>query len=316
MTTDQKDRLNMFLKVQTFLINNVASLAALPIISSLQTELVAITNGIINAEGQVSDDISGNTELKQQRKDAVKLQGLKVARAATLYYTLNPDPVKLRKIDLLKSELDSLRDTDLYVRIKQLFELCDPVKALLQAPDFTAADVMNLEVLNLAYFAVLEAPQDARSARSSFNSEADRQLAKGQALLDTKLDVAMNTFEAANKQLHDYYVSSRKIDSTGSRTELSGYTLSTFTIAGNSSIAFGQPPAIDYSIYIANNGPSSIVICETALATDSCVSGKIIAPDEEYLGNYSGMGIGGGSFVVITNTGSMQVTIRTGVKGA
>lgn len=314
MTTDQKDHFNMFLKVQTFLVNNETALAVLAIVGTLQIAFGKIIDAIVVAEGDASEDISGSTELKRMRQDAVKLQALKVARAATLYFTLSEDPVTLRKIDLLKSELDSMRDTDLYVRVKKLFEICDPVKALIDAPDFVPADVTQLDSLNEKYFEVLEAPQDARSLRSSYNQEVDRQLALGQLLLKDKLDVAMATFEASNKQLYDYYLSARRIDNTGSRNELSGFDIQTKTIAGNGSIVFGPVPEVDMQVYIANGGPSSIVICETATAADSCSTGNFILPEDEYLGTYSGLGISGGNFVVVTNTGAMQVTVKLGTK--
>src|SRR5688572_3020689 len=144
MDTNQKDRFNMFLKVRTFLVNNTTTLAALALIATLQAEFEVIIQAIIDAEGESSEDITGYSELKRTKQEASRTQGLKVARAASLYFSTINDPVTLRKVDLLKSELENMRDTDLYVRIKKLFTYTDPVKLLITAPDFTDADVTSL----------------------------------------------------------------------------------------------------------------------------------------------------------------------------
>jgi len=318
MDTPQKDRFNMYLKVRTFLINGSASLSVLALIATLQAQFEAIIQDIIDAEGESSEDITGYAVLKKQKQDAALAQGLKVARAATLYYTTNSDPVLLKKVDLLKSELVNMRDTDLYVRLKKVFTIADPIKALIVAPDFAAADVTLLNTLNEEYFEVLNAPQDARSLRSSFNKAVDKLLNKGNDLLENQLDVAMDTFVAADEVLYNYYKSSRLIDNTGSRSELSGFDLATLTIPGNTSVSFANVPPQDWSVYVKNNGPSSLAICIRPNANDTCVGGSDTfnqLQGEEYLGAFSGLGIGSGpGYVIITNLGAMQITVRAGWK--
>ncbi len=317
MNTPQKDKLNMFLKVRTFLFNNTDALSVLALIVTLRDELVAIINATIDAEGESSEDISGYTDLKEERHELVLKQALKVGRASALYFTFtSPDPVKFKKVDLLKSEIDGMRDTDLYTRVKKLFTIADPIKTLIVAPDFTDADVTNLQTLNESYFEVLEAPQDARSQRSSFNKEADRLLIKGDKLLVEKLDIAMATFAAGNQQLFEYYKSDRLIDDTGSRSELSGFDLQTYTIPGGSSISFGTAPAQNEKVYIKNNGPSSIGLCIQPTAVGNCTAPpRVIVQGEEFLGFFNDLGLGSDpGYVIITNLGAQEITIRAGLK--
>ncbi len=318
MTTPQKDRLNMFLKVRTFLVNNATALGALALIATLQTKFQNIITAVINADGEASEDITGNTDLKEQKQTAVRNQGLKVCRAATLYFKFTaPNPVKLKKVNLLQSEIDGMRDTDLYTRIKKVFAITDPVKASIVAPDFAAADVTNLNVMNEEYFEVLEAPQDARSLRSSFNKEADRQLELGKQLLEEELDIAMATFIASNRQLHEYYQSARLIDDTGSRTALSGFDLKTYTIAGNSSMSLGAVPDEHTRLYIKDNGPHSINICVQPMPTSMCNGGTsaVLSANEEFLDEFVNLGVGlSDGFLILTNTGPQEITVRAGVK--
>ena len=318
MNTPQKDKLNMFLKVRTFLINNSLALAVLAIIATIQDEFEDIIQKILDDEGEASEDLSGYRDLKEQKQLVVKNQGLKVARAATLYFALTaPDPIKQKKVDLLKSEIDNMRDTDLYARIRKLFAIVDPVKALIVAPDFAAADVTNLNTWNEEYFEVLEAPQDARSLRSSFNKSVDRELVKGSELLEKKLDIAMATFASGNLQLYQYYLSNRLIDDTGSRSELSGFELETFTLAAGLSFSLGEAPAPEHLIYIKNNGPTSLGLCLQPIPNGNCGGSpsRVMVDGEEYLGTFADLGVGlGPGFLTLTNMGTSQITVRAGSK--
>lgn len=308
----------MLLKVHTFLVNKAAELAALPLVATLKTGLKDIIDAIIEARGEADEDLTGTGELKQQKQQAAFDQGMKVAKAATLYFgVIIHDPVLLRKVDLLKSELQNMRDTDLYVRLKKLFKITDPVKALMVAPDFADTDVTQLNTLNEDYFEVLEAPTDARSEASSYNKEADRLLLKAIDHLEEKLDIAIETFSWSDTQLVDYYHSSRLIDDTGSRSELSGFDLTTYTIPGNTSISIQGAPDSDVQVYIKNNGPSSLGVCTRPNATDSCAVGggsRVLAQNEEYLGSFSGLEIGMEGFIILTNLGGLQITVRGGTK--
>lgn len=217
MDKEQEDKLGMFKKVQTFLVNNAVPLSATPVIGSqLQPDFDNLLAALLQEAEDASAPISGSTVAKAEKRLAVEELGFQVAGAVTSYYTLTvPDPVLRAKCDYVRSALTRMRDSDLYVNISRVHEIANPIKLLLGPFGVSDTVVDNLATALSDYFEVLQAPKDALGARSASNKQLVRMIAGIDELLKEKLDVVMRYYVSANPELHDYYLSARSIDQSG-----------------------------------------------------------------------------------------------------
>ena len=217
MDKEQEDKLGMFKKVQTFLVNNAAGLSATPIIGSqIQLDFDNQLAALLDEAEDATAPISGSTVAKTEKRMVVEELGFQVAGAATSYYTLTvPNPILRAKCDYVRSALTRMRDSDLYVNMSRVHEIANPVKALLGPYGVSSTLVDDLATALAAYFAVLQAPKDAMGARSASSKQVARMMAELDTLLREELDVVMRYYVSADPELHDYYLSARSIDQSG-----------------------------------------------------------------------------------------------------
>ncbi len=219
MDDSQSEHVGMFVKVKTFLNKKASELAATPVIAStLQPAFIAKIDEILEEEEDASAPITGSTELKRDLRKEVEDKGFEVAAACAAYYTIvSPNPVLRVKCEFQRSDLQTFntRDNDLYVDMKRVHSIADPIKTLLVDFGVLDTDVDELGTAVAAYFLQLEAPFDARDERAASGEQVDRLFKEAMELLTEKIDVVMKFYVTNNPELHGYYLRSRAIDNTG-----------------------------------------------------------------------------------------------------
>lgn len=214
MNDNQEDKLGMFEKVKAFLLTNAATLAVVTQIATLQSALNDLIDDIIDADIKATQDDTGYTEEKTQQRINLEEITLKVARALTAYWESIDSKGTLRMTDYGKSELEAMRDNDLYAAAKRLFKVADPLGASLTAFNSGPADVSDLDTKKEAFFADIQNPAMKRGERKEWGAEVERLFGDTDKVLD-KLDTYMATFEAINEILYGQYKNARLIDSSG-----------------------------------------------------------------------------------------------------
>jgi hypothetical protein len=219
MNDEQTEHVGMFIKVKTFLNKKTASLASTPIVDSTIKPAFLLKIDEIEEEDQdASSTISGDTEVKRLLRQSVQQKGFTVAAAVVGYYTIiSPEPRKRQKCEFERSDLDSgrMRDNDLYVNIKHVHEIADPIKNQLAAFGVSDTDVDDLATVLTGYFTELQAPRDAIGERAASGKQVDRLIEQAMEILRTQLDVAMKVYVHRDPELYDYYQNARSIDQTG-----------------------------------------------------------------------------------------------------
>lgn len=133
---------------------------------------------------------------------------------SAVYYEINNEESKREEVSFQKSEiLYAKRDTDAYIKAKQVYQLAKPVEALLAPYNVLPADVSELNVRCEQFLSVVQLPERKVGEKKSWNEEFTRILYTIiEEILPKKLDPLMGTLEFDNEQLYSEYLSARSID--------------------------------------------------------------------------------------------------------
>ncbi len=213
MTDTQENKLSMYIKTADFLGNHAGGLVSVTQIAGIKIELDAAIQNITDAAGLATSDTTGFTTEKAQERTDLEAITLKVSRATAAYFLSINNTGGIKLADYNKSELDTMRDTDLYVKAKYLHSKALPVQANLSDFNSGPADVTALNSKLAAYFAVIQLPQEKRGEKTVSVLALEEMMSATDLLLDT-LDIYMLTFEAIDANLFGLYRTARAIDDT------------------------------------------------------------------------------------------------------
>ena len=321
MTTPQKDFLNMLMKVKAFFVNNAAAVAGFVLLTPMIAKVSDFVTDIIAADAEASRDITGAAEDKEEVERELAAVAADVAASLSLYYAANGDRKGLREVDETDSSLKNLRDSDLATAVVLILKRIDPViTAQLEADyNLTAGSVGALATKLDEYYVIIKDPQNERSESSAYNKDVDKLIDDSREHLEEKLDRAMLTYRQSNRLLWDYYQSSRLIDDTGSRNELSGFEVQTITINAGATIAVDTLPTDgsidDLSIYFKNNGPGILEIGTSNSNTGPLEGTQNLPASEEILSKFSQTGLTALQYLLVRNPSGQQVVFKYGRKG-
>jgi hypothetical protein len=226
MQDRQENKISMYRKLGTFLEEKIDDFALYPAIVGIKNQLDANFEAIIDLEVVAGADNTGQTVAKQELQQKVINQILKVGSATALHYTITAPDVSIKEqVDYKKSELDGMRDSDQYAAAKRVFEIADPVKALLTPFGVQATDVDTLNTLKQQFFNVYQKPKQKIAVAAGAGEGVDRVIRDTDKILEEQLDVLMTIVRVDNPDLYAMYEFARKIDDTGSssNTVLANY---------------------------------------------------------------------------------------------
>lgn len=216
MDDNQENRFTAALQVQDFLEDNASDLAGVAQIAEVKTELDGHIEKYVEADGTATTDTTGSAEEKAAQRAILMSTTLRLSRAAKAWATDTNDIKLLRKVDLVKTDLSQLRDTQFYVACKELNKLITPIIASLAPylvlPTHLTAQGDALE----AYFDTISEPADQSDERQLAGQEADRQLSLIYTLFNTKLDTYMDLLLDDEPELvAEYYLARAITDNAG-----------------------------------------------------------------------------------------------------
>jgi hypothetical protein len=214
MNSYNEARIGMTLKVKQFLADRAAELLGITAIAGVQTALNTAIADALDADARATADTRGYTATKQEALELMAKKALKVSRGAAVYYEVNNDESKREEVAFEKSEiLYAKRDTDAYVKARQVFQLAQPIQALMGAYNVLPADVDELNIRAEQFLSVVQLPERKVGEKKSWNEEFVRILdGINNDILLKQLDPLMGTIEFDNEQLFSEYQSARSID--------------------------------------------------------------------------------------------------------
>lgn len=209
MNKVQTSKSNSLVKIEDFLDDHAAELAVVVQIEPLHEELKDVIEDIGTAMALAEQDNTGYTINKNLKVNEVKRLILKVGRGATAYYQSINEFEKLSISNYKKSELDSITESRLSPKAKQLYKEALPIAANLIGAD--AADVAALQAAALALDEIIEDPSRAIDVSKRYNDSIDGLLKRGDEIRN-KIDVYMQTFIDENPGLYAEWKLSMAID--------------------------------------------------------------------------------------------------------
>jgi len=214
MENNLENKLSMYQKVQGFLTLNASSMASLPIVATLKTQLDAKISAILAAATTAGADITGFTVDKQLKRNDLKTKTLKLSTAIVVHAAMT-DNVKLKeKCDESPASIDKMRDNDFYTYARLIIAEATPIMASLVPYGVVAADLTNATTSSATYLSVIQAPRVQINERSRSFSVIETLFSETDTLLNDKLDQAMKLFLTSNVSLHNGYLGARAIDQT------------------------------------------------------------------------------------------------------
>jgi hypothetical protein len=209
----QQAFLNMLLKVQDHLEDNAAAYSTHVQIAPAKALLDAKIQGIVEAAGIATEDITGVAEDKKAARNTLIATMFLVANALNSYAEDNNMNELAKKARYIMSDLQTMQDTLLYEKAQRLPTLITPAIAPLLTAGYniTAADLGNLPIHTTAYFTAIPEVKDAIEARAVAGRKIDRLQTESRTLLK-KIDGYVDSYRFSNVDLWEEYYMARAID--------------------------------------------------------------------------------------------------------
>lgn len=213
MNAENENVLSMAQTVQAFYTDNQGELdAALPAITAQMAELDSRVDAIMANATQANIDITGFAQQKQLLEESLIKMTFKVGNACASYHTVAaPDEGTKESVDWTKSELQGMRDNDLYMAGSGTLEIAQPLSGMLDPYGVTATDISDLESALATYKAYIQTPQKKISKRESLNKQQDQMVSDLRKFFKDVLDQLMEPLAIDHTLLYDNYKAARNI---------------------------------------------------------------------------------------------------------
>jgi hypothetical protein len=214
MNDVQEAKVSMYLKVQTFLNDNIVVLTALfSIITTLKGTLDAFLLAIFEADAIATADNTGAAEAKANKRLQLKTLLMRISGAGTAYYKLQGDDHKQEEMFMTETEFNRAHDSAAYTKAMQIFKLADALGAALAPHGITLTDISNLNLYAQQYLALLSLPKNLISQQAAQGKKVDNLLKETDDFLKETLDPQMRVLKGTeNNDLFDEYEGNRGID--------------------------------------------------------------------------------------------------------
>ncbi|MFN0031315.1 MAG: hypothetical protein ACKVOR_04055 [Flavobacteriales bacterium] len=242
MEAKRENYLSMLVKVSTFHTDEAAAIAtALPGHADLKVEFDEKLADMEATAAASELDISGFAAAKEARAKALIASTYKVGNACAIKLTVDGDEGDdSAMVNWNKSELDSMRDAELYMAGLNTWTIADPIKATLVPYGVTAADVDAMVGLRNQYRAIYQMPGKKIGKRAALLKRFDAQMEDMRDFLEKKLDQIFKGLLVSDPLLYDTYQNVRKIDDAGT----GGNHTITGVVPSNTTASFEVPFAI------------------------------------------------------------------------
>ncbi len=292
-----EDKLSMFEKVDTFFQTNLADLSvSIPILATAYSDFKTKLDDILASAQASSEDTTGYTIDKANKRRALEQLGIKITRALTAYSNVANNVTLRAKIDFNKSDLERMRDNDIYTNVKLIEDYATQFGSNLAPYGISAMDISDLGVKLKDFFEIIQTPKIKIEIRSSYFEQLEMQIAEEDKHLKEVLDPLMGVLEFDEPLLFTQYKKARSIDQTGSQSSSTVYngTVSGNGIASIATLVYD----IDRTFTFKNTGTTPLFY---GLSDDgSTIAGVEIAvnPNEEITRDSPDMNDSGNTLLV------------------
>lgn len=302
---------DMHLKVQRFLALHAAETAGVAQVATLEALLDDLIDNVITQDGAATVDTSGTAEAKKAKRTLLTALFMHVVAGAKAHFTTVDDTEQLRIVDFTLSEVTALRDSELYTTLWNVYDTnLVPVAASLTGYNVTALQMTQLDTLLDEWRTLIKAPSLKIDQKVVAGHNVEELQAAITTLLDTRLDVVMDTFKMGNPDLVEGYYLARAIDDTGgssawihSGTVDAGAGVATPTFEG----AQGDTP-----LKLQNTGTADLSF-QMLLGGAPVGAPKALSAGSTYAGLIGDLAPEGNAFKVentdMVNAGTYKVTV-------
>ncbi len=211
MNSNQANKWYMLLKVQSFFKTFNSTFSAFPQFPPLITQIGNLIESIPKESVDVSADLSGFTQQKEDDRLALEKVCGKVGSALLAYGIANGTPYIIESEDYLPSSLTLSSDSELYVLAVQLFGVAQPVEAALVTFGSGPADVAELNTGAGKFLPQIKVGRNQRKVKSRAAQKVKELFAEADEAL-AKLDTYMKVYQYNDANMYDQYNTARKID--------------------------------------------------------------------------------------------------------
>ncbi len=217
----KENRLSMYLKVQTHLTGNLSSYNAITgFTMGVWPEFITNIDNIFTKNAIADLDLTGYAEAKADKRAQLIAAMTTIYNGLAAYGAVNEIKPLLRKVDFSASEINKMRDSELYTNAKILQSIPDEIDNEAGLVPFQVNNTTKtaLQTQSDQYLVLIQQPQDQAGQRSQAIIEIDAIFQKMDILLKDKLDFIAAVLAGINPTVYGLYQQARVIDDTGAST--------------------------------------------------------------------------------------------------
>jgi hypothetical protein len=242
MTTNQQNRLSMFLAVLGVMQKYNSAWSAMTALAEMVTRLTAYTGALQDKTGVQGTPLTGIAGGKRRNRIDMIEKTLAMAGDLHALATKNNDSVLRAKVALDLTDLMRASETVVGTRCEQIYDLANTNTAALANYGVAAADITALKTAIDAYTDLLTKPRQAVVSRKEVTGGIAQDEDAADKLLKNELDPAMRKFKTKNAAFFGEYMSARMIIDLGERAQPATPTAAV-TKTGTSTTLSGQVQA-------------------------------------------------------------------------
>ena len=313
MKNVHEDRLGMFTKVAQFLADNQRNLTNyLPALAQTKQRLDIAIAQIMDKTAEAQIASAGYTAIKAAARLRLENNFLRLGRTLSAYAVVNARPDLTANSNFSRSTVEKMRDNDLYIHSKMLYDLAMPIMGQLIDFLYTATEQYEYETSQTNFYSVIQLPKMQIGNRALRNTEVVKLMSDTSTLLSDELDVLMSLIEYADANLYALYHAHRQIDHSGGRTP---YDVIETTAAPNATAAIA---AIEYDadveLEVKNMGADAVSIGISTNNINLEGTPVEIAANETKTLLMSALGTQG-DFLIVKNATARAVPLKVTLKG-
>jgi hypothetical protein len=217
MKTKQENFLTMAHAVNKVVQKNQTKWAAVKRFAQAATELNDLVNITSTANAKADSKNTGTTKDKHSAGFEAIDEGVKIGKRASVY-ALDKNNMDLHdRLRFSRSSLLSRHDTEGLAKLKEVYELLNPIVAELGDFGILPADMQHYKKLIDNYDNLLTKPRELIAARKTLNGTVLPEFVNKMRKVLYHLDSMINLFETT--PFYKDYINARKVIELGTRSE-------------------------------------------------------------------------------------------------
>ena len=201
----------MFQTTLAFLDSNNSVWSAITAFADAVARAKTGVQAINDASDSQQTPITGVTADKAQARSDLEDKTLAIADQLSALSVKNGDNDLGAQVEMTKSSLDKLQDTDLEQTAERVASLANDNIAALAGYGLTAADVTALNDLRTAFAGMKTAPRQKAADRKAQTISIPELLANVRSIFRNEIDKMMTPFKKSNADFYNGYFAARVI---------------------------------------------------------------------------------------------------------